>query len=40
MKAIPLLRPRAPTDDHPLVKITLSAIAIGFIALFLLLAAA
>jgi sulfate transport system permease protein len=35
MKAIPLLRPRAPTDDHPLVKITLSAIAIVFIALFL-----
>jgi sulfate transport system permease protein len=35
MKAIPILRPRAPTDDHPLVKITLSAIAIGFIALFL-----
>ncbi len=37
MKAVPLLRPRAPTDDHPLVKITLSAIAIGFIALFLFL---
>ena len=36
MKAIPILRPRAPTDDHPLLKITLSAIAIGFIALFLL----
>ncbi len=35
MKTIPLLRPRAPTDDHPLVKITLTAIAIGFIALFL-----
>jgi len=35
MKAIPILRPRAPTDDHPLVKITLSAITIGFIALFL-----
>jgi sulfate transport system permease protein len=35
MTAIPILRPRAPTDDHPLVKITLSAIAIGFIALFL-----
>jgi len=35
MTTIPLLRPRAPTDDHPLVKITLTAIAIGFIALFL-----
>ena len=35
MKSIPILRPRAPTDDHPLVKITLSAIAIAFIALFL-----
>ena len=35
MKTIPLLRPRAPTDDHPLVNITLTAIAIGFIALFL-----
>jgi len=35
MKAIPILRPRAPTDDHPLVKITLSVVAIGFIALFL-----
>jgi sulfate transport system permease protein len=37
MKPIPILRPRAPTDDHPLVKLTLSAIAIGFIALFLFL---
>jgi sulfate transport system permease protein len=35
MKAIPLLRPRAPTDDHPLVKITLSTVAVCFIALFL-----
>jgi sulfate transport system permease protein len=35
MKAIPLLRPRAPTDDHPLLKITLSAVAVCFIALFL-----
>jgi len=33
MRAI--LRPRAATDDHPLVKIVLSALAIGFIALFL-----
>jgi sulfate transport system permease protein len=32
----PILRPRAATDDHPLVKIALSAIAVGFIALFLL----
>jgi sulfate transport system permease protein len=31
----PIIRPRAPTDDHPLTKIVLSAIAIGFIALFL-----
>jgi sulfate/thiosulfate transport system permease protein len=30
-----LLRPRAATDDHPLVKIVLSVLAIGFIALFL-----
>ena len=30
-----VLRPRDATDDHPLVKVTLSAIAIGFIALFL-----
>jgi len=33
MRAI--LRPRAATDDHPLVKIVLSVLAIGFIALFL-----
>lgn len=33
----PLPRPRAATDDHPLTKIVLSALAIGFIALFLLL---
>ncbi len=31
----PILRPRAATDDHPLVKIALSAIAIGFLILFL-----
>jgi len=30
-----LLRPRAATDDHPLVKVALSAIAIGFLILFL-----
>ena len=30
-----ILRPRAATDDHPLVKITLGGLAIGFIALFL-----
>ncbi|HWA92810.1 MAG TPA: sulfate ABC transporter permease subunit CysW [Rhizomicrobium sp.] len=35
MKTIPILRPRAPTDDHPLVKIALSTIAVAFIALFL-----
>ncbi|MBV9992084.1 MAG: sulfate ABC transporter permease subunit CysW [Alphaproteobacteria bacterium] len=35
MKTIPILRPRAPTDDHPLVKIALSAIAVVFIGLFL-----
>jgi len=31
----PIIRPRNATDDHPLVKIVLGAIAIGFIALFL-----
>ncbi len=31
----PILRPRAATDDHPLVKITLATIAIGFLFLFL-----
>jgi sulfate transport system permease protein len=34
MRAI--LRPRAATDDHPLVKIVLSAIAVAFIGLFLM----
>ncbi|MBV9694499.1 MAG: sulfate ABC transporter permease, partial [Alphaproteobacteria bacterium] len=32
----PMLRPRAPTDDHPLTKLVLSLVAVGFIALFLL----
>jgi sulfate transport system permease protein len=31
----PILRPRDATDDHPLVKIALSAVAIGFLILFL-----
>jgi len=31
-----LLRQRAPTDDHPLTKLILGSVAIGFIALFLL----
>ena len=31
-----ILRPRSATDDHPLVKIALAVIAMGFIALFLL----
>src|SRR6185312_7615912 len=35
LKNIPILRPRAPTDDHPLVKIVLSTVAVLFIALFL-----
>jgi sulfate transport system permease protein len=35
MKTLPILRPRAPTEDHPLVKITLSVVAIAFIGLFL-----
>ena len=30
-----LLRPRAATDDHPLTKIVLSTIAVGFLVLFL-----
>ena len=33
----PLLRPRGPTEDHPLLRWTLTLLALGFIGLFLVL---
>ncbi len=33
----PLLRPRGPTEDHPLLRWTLTLIALAFIGLFLVL---